>query len=162
MRLKRLIFQNWIVDLGFDPDRGVESVEMSGSEVINEKVRSALKQIGEDEREFLARFYFMGETYKTIAEKTNREVYKLEALHNRALQALKKELGGFVEREFGIARKRVRNCPICCSPNRAAIDRLIDSKREDETWRGVIKIIRDKYRIKLGSPLVLIGHKKYH
>jgi RNA polymerase sigma factor (sigma-70 family) len=189
---RRIIFQNWIADLGFDPsDRSVGDPEAKenwpeisiedlpesavptgerqpsdrdeiGSSELGHAVRAALDKLTEDEREFICRFYFMGRTYREISEESARAVYSLEALHRRAMKKLEKHLAAFVKKRFGIENKVKRPCIICQSPRLAEINKLIEQRDSAATWKPVIKRLREEFKMKIKSPQLLIGHQKYH
>lgn len=126
------------------------------------EVQSAVGQFNEDEREFLARFYNMGETYQQIADKSGRRIHSLEALHKRAQKKLRKALAPLVAREYGVKTKPFDSCVLCGSPFRVEIDALIAARPPHQTWRGVIRILKEQYRITVITPQTIIGHQKYH
>jgi RNA polymerase sigma factor (sigma-70 family) len=189
---KRIIFQNWIADLGFDPsDRSVgdpdskknwpeisiedlpeSSVQTgdtqasgrdeTGSSELGRAVRVALDKLTEDEREFVCQFYFMGRSYREISEESARAVYSLEALHRRAMKKLEKHLAAFVKKRFGIASEVKRPCIICQSPRLAEINKLIEQRDKAATWKPVMKRLLEEFGIEIKSPQLLIGHEKYH
>ena len=167
MPSNRLVYQNWIVELGLDPQKiknffDIIETGSEKSEEIDRRVRHAIESLTEDEMEFVIRFYFMGQGYNEISDKSGRANHKLEALHKRAIRKLKNRLQPFVKKEFGIKTKKVRPCLICDSPQRAKIDRIILKKKYEETWSPVIKRIDEKFGLKIKSPQTLIGHQKYH
>jgi hypothetical protein len=104
----------------------------------------------------------MGETYQQIADKSGRRIHSLEALHKRALKKLRKILAPLVAREYGVKTKPFNSCVLCCSPLRAEIDVLIAARPPEKTWRQVIRILEEKYRIIIITPQTIIGHQKYH
>ncbi|MDH4156079.1 MAG: sigma-70 family RNA polymerase sigma factor [candidate division Zixibacteria bacterium] len=187
----RLTYQNWIVDIGFDPDAGspagvgwgddeiksagdidseavgVQKTAAPGREqpvtaLIRQKVAAALEHLNREEKEFITRFYYMGQSYREISEKSGRAVYKLAALHERALKKLKALLGGFVAEKFKIDADPVPTCPLCASRYRREIDQLIDRRGRKATWKPVLKLLKEQFGIKVRSPQLLIGHSRYH
>jgi len=163
----RVIYQNWIVELGLDPLKiknffDIIETGSEKSEEIDRQVRHAIESLSEDEMEFVIRFYFMGQGYNEISDKSGRVNHKLEALHKRAIRKLKNRLQPFVKKCFGIKIKKGRACLICDSPQRLKIDRIILKKKPEETWSPVIKQIQEKFGLKIKSPQTLIGHQKYH
>lgn len=192
MARRRIIFQNWIADLGFDPNDksvgdpnskenwpevSIEDVpesaaesgqnrplghDVTGSGELRRAVRAALDKLTGDEREFVCQFYFMGRSYREISEESGRAVYSLEALHRRAMKKLEKHLAAFVKKRFGIKAEAKRACSICQSPRLAEINELIDRRDKTATWKPVIKKLREEFGIKVKSPQLLIGHEKYH
>ncbi len=185
----RIVYRDWIVELGVDPEElkshrlvvpeipehisfeelidiaapQASPEENTGvSHEIQEQVRLALEKLTEPEREFVRQFYFMGKSYRRIAYQTGRTLHKLEALHKRVLKKLRKELSGYVRKRFGIATTKTPPCLLCLSPHRKEIDRLIRERDKTQTWKPVMKILRERYHIHITSPQLLIGHEKYH
>lgn len=181
----RIIYQDWIVGIGHEPgseyqsqlfvsldsptagrltNEDVPSVsgEKKRSILVRRKVAEAMKQLSDDEREFIARFYFMGESYRRISKMSGRAVYKLEALHGRSIRKLRRYLASFVENTYGLRTDRRKECLICSSPFLHEIDRLIANRDRTETWKPIIRTLRAKYGLRVVSPQLLIGHEKYH
>lgn len=170
--LKRLIYQNWLVDLARNSSQ-VSLDEYSTNwltddsgdkrrELIERAVRSALETIPVEERELVERVHFMGESIPSIAKRSGHRVHRLEAMHLRALRGLKKALSGFAAEKLSIVAGQFRLCPLCNSRWRIEIDRVIDRKRPEETWREVIRIIYERFSIRVRTPQTIIGHRKYH
>ena len=107
-------------------------------------------------------FYYMGESYREISEKTGRAIYKLTALHNRSIKKLKNRLAVFVRERFGVKNKKIGKCPVCDSEYRGEIDEIIANRDKKATWKPVIKLLKDRYGLVINTPQVLIGHTKYH
>jgi hypothetical protein len=167
MSHSRIVYQNWIVDLGHDPGllpgQGSEPIANNPRAVrIEAEVCAALESLTSDEREFIVRFFFMGESYRVIAEQSGRAIHKLEALHKRCLRKLRSHLAAFVDTEFGLVRCGRRSCPICRSPRRGQIDCMVVERDRSATWRPVMKRLREEFAIDIKSPQTLIGHEKYH
>lgn len=182
MKRARIVYQDWIVQLGHDPDifpekrisdaetEARESSLFAASSKVSQEIEQAVAQgmqtLTEDEREFIARFHFMGESYQEIAEKSGRIPHKLEALHRRALRKLKLTLSEFAIKRYNLSltdsELRASQCAICQSEFCQNITQLINQKAAHETWRPIIRKLRDQYGIIIRSPQVLIGHQKYH
>ncbi len=170
MSSNRVVYQNWIADLGRDPGRppvaGPSEPEDRAATERQEQIRAAvaeaLRRLSDDEREFIERYHFMGRTYREIAELSGRAMHRLEALHRRSLKKLQKELMPLVKQLFELAPTPNTACPICTSPAREQIDQLIASRDPAGTWRPVMKQIRDEFNIGVITPQTLIGHEKYH
>ncbi len=178
MAQSRVVYQDWIVGLGFAPredrdgsrtDVEVQTVstvepaeEYERRQLIQREVARALTTLTEDEREFIERFYYSGESYRQIAEKSGRAIYKLEAIHKRALRKLKKELRPLVARLYNLEKRPVNQCPICNSPYRVQIDLLIKHRDKSSTWKEIIRKLREEFNLKIDTPQILIGHEKYH
>jgi len=166
MGKERIIYQEWIVALGRDPSVPWQEAASSGGSydtAIITAVGKALSSLSEEEAAFIRLFYFQGLGYREISEKTNREIYRLEALHESAVRKLKTRLRRFLENRFDISSPvKYPDCPLCNHPEREEIDRLIRTKTAAETWKRIIKTLRDKYGLSIVMPQRLIGHKKYH
>ncbi len=192
MSSSRIVYQNWIAEIGIDPERlrtnryqgdplreaislddpaagkisrdqaRRVSEEEKSRREIRLQVRRALEALSDEERELIVHFYLMGKSYRELSDRTGRSVHKLEALHKRAVKKLRKELAGFVEQRFGIVTTSHSDCPICNSPYAAEIDRLIGNRDKTTTWKPLITTLREKYNLRVGSPQTLIGHEKYH
>jgi hypothetical protein len=161
------IYKNLIAERGFDPagiERFFETVtgDIEGGNEVDLVVRWALESLEEDEMEFIIRFYFMGQGYPEISEKSGRKIYKLEALHKRAIRKLSSKLKVFVNRRFGIRHRKTGHCPVCESPFHRAINEIISNREDGSTWRPVMQEIYEQFGIKIKSPQTLIGHWKYH
>ncbi len=170
MARERVVYRNWLVELGYDPKREGRSV--TGNEVdpavpeprsqeIERRVREALQALTSDEREIIERIHYMGQTYREISEKSGREIHRLESLHNRAIRRLRKELRPLVKELFGIDPP-LPKCVVCRSPMRHEIDRIIDSHDPRRSWRAVLVQIREECGLRIRSPQMLIGHRRYH
>ncbi|PWB68993.1 hypothetical protein C3F09_10760 [candidate division GN15 bacterium] len=167
---ERVVYRNWLVELGYDPQReggsviGNEpepgAVEVR-SQLVKRRVREALKTLSSDEREIVERIHYMGQTYREISEKSGREIHRLESLHSRAIRRLRKELRPLVKQLYGIDPP-LPKCVVCRSPMRMEIDRIIDSRDPRRSWRAVLVQIREECGLKIRSPQMLIGHKRYH
>lgn len=188
----RIIYQDWIVEIGRDPnsDQDLEgwgfqnrhfvslddpsasrltgedvplvSDEKKRSMLVRRKVAEAMEQLNDDEREFIARFYFMGESYRRISRISGRAIHKLEALHSRSMRKLRRSLVSFVENTYGLRTDREKECLICSSPFQNEIDKLIANRDRTKTWKPIIRTLRIKYGLRVVSPQLLIGHEKYH
>ena len=166
----RVIYQNWIVDIGRDPGPGFElPVNLPGTDTdlirraaVGEAVDRAIALLSEAEREVIRRHHFMGESFRSLAEETGKAEFKLVALHSRATKKLRRLLAPFMKQAFG-ADSPVRNtCPICDSPFRSEIDILIRQRDSTRTWRPVMTTIRRRYGIVIRAPQVILSHVKYH
>ncbi len=193
MSSRRVLYQDWIVELGFDPsgisgsnpppitDKASRSAEElarlwidalsplkergafeTRQDRIIEAVRSALSKIEIEEREFILLHHYMGRSYREISELSGRAIYKLEALHNRGLRQLKRELAGFVKLEFGIVLAKNQECLICASADRNLIDSILTTKKREETWSRFITLLEHDFQIKIRTPQTIIGHCKFH
>lgn len=136
--------------------------DIPDSTAVDREVRRAIESLTEEEMEFVIRFYFMGQSYREIAEKSGRPVHKLEALHNRAIKKLKSLLKSFVKQRYGVNITLGKPCPLCESNHREAIDKIIKRRKKNATWKLVIRELNKRYGFKIKAPSLLIGHEKYH
>jgi hypothetical protein len=171
MGANRITIQNWIVDLGIDPNRLRQSANPDepeshappdSSDGIDTAVQLALRSLSDEEREFVTLYFFMGKSARELAEDSGRSVHKLEALHKQVIRKLRQRLAPFVEQRFGLSTALQSDCPICNSPNRERIDQIISSRDRTCTWRHVLDRLRKEFRLSIRSPQSLIGHEKYH
>ena len=163
MPSNRIVYRDWIVELGRDPARlPPGEPDEKRRQLVEEAVGRALKSLTEDEREFIQRFYNMGQTYRQIAESTQRAQYRLEALHRRAIKRLRKQLLPLVKELYGLKEEERPDCILCRSEYRREIDRIISKRDRNATWRPVIRKIRERFGLKVSTPQILIGHEKYH
>ena len=114
------------------------------------------------EKQFVRLFYFEFKSYQQIARILKKKVYKLERIHQRALDKLRIFLADFVKKRFKLNVPIDTDCIICNSPFREEMDQLIKNKKEEETYRSLIRIFTQKYGIDIRTPQVIIGHKKKH
>ncbi len=164
MRRDRIVYQNWIVNLGRDPDLKIHEVGAPPpyNEAIIAQVNDVVDSLDPDEADFIRRFYLQGMPYRVISELTGRADYRLEAVHSRALKKLRNRLSGFLSDRFQINIETEADCPLCSHSQTEPINRLIRAKPKEETWKKIINILKTKYQIKIGTPQIIIGHVKYH
>jgi IS30 family transposase len=165
MSPRKLTYQNWIVEIGFDPGRkGDISVgaDRPRNERIIAAVREAVARLSPLEREFIERYYFCGQSCASIASALNKKEKRIEAIRRQAVIKLRKYLAGFVRKQFRIEVETGPDCPICNSPCKAEIDRLIKNKKKKETWKKIIKMLKEDYSVIIRTPQILISHQKYH
>lgn len=164
--MKRVIYKNWIFDAGLDPNPDEPAYEpdypLEPNQKVTMAVRLAILQLRKIERTVVTRFYFDGRSYRRIAVDLGLSVKRIQAIHCRAVKKLKRNLAGFVAREFGVSVEKEKDCVICRSRYRNEIDRLIHRKKREETWKKVIKILKTDYGIIIRSPLILIRHQRCH
>ena len=129
---------------------------------LEKKVNKALGKLDDNERKFILYFYFDCFTYDKIGSLLKKRKDKLQRIHQSALDKLKLILKDYVEKRFKLKVEEKNDCVICQSPYRNDLDVIIQGKRKEETWKRIIKILKDKYNLKIKTPQVLIGHLKKH
>lgn len=166
MSKPRIIYQDWIVELGHDPAVSWQEAAAGDSNYNQRLIRAVNRSLAcltDEEAWFIRRFYFMGMGFREIGRITGREIYRLESIHNRALRKLRRSLRNLVGPDGRIKTTESElGCPVCLHEDRKDIDRLIEGKQPRETWRRILKILGDKYGLKIKAPQRLIGHWKYH
>ncbi len=175
--LAKLIFQDWIVDLGRDPQTSANCFEGKNWDIprgadenpeavvvnaVAHAVRQAIEALPATEQELVARVHFMGESLADVSRKSGRSLSRVRGMHQRALRKLKKHLSEFTRQQYGIKSKANPSCPICASPFRSEIDALIECRDRSRSWSPVISDLRRKWSLRIISPQLLIGHEKYH
>jgi hypothetical protein len=153
---------------------------------LEKEVHQALNRLNLLERKFIQYFYFECLSYEKIAELLNKKRYKLQRIHRRSLNKLKIILKDFVQERFtpqavsvqrrdknfcdsekpasvNHASARLdRNCILCHCRFKEEINLLIQNKTKDQTWKPLMKLLKEKYNLKINTPQVLIGHQKNH
>jgi len=162
----RIIYQNWIVELGRDPSLNWhEASNRDGSynQKIVRTIHKSLDKLTEGEAGFIRLFYFQGMSYREISELTGREIYRLEGVHTRAIRKLRNYLKVLVDsHDLAGSIDSNKRCPVCCHKDKNEINRLIENKQPDETWKHLVKILQEKFGLRISTPQILIGHQRYH
>jgi len=163
--MKRIVYQDWIVDLGRDP-AGPQSDETATTGGYNheiiEVVHRTLEKLRPEEAEFIRLYYMQGMNLRHISRQTGKPIYLLEALHRRTLKKIKPLLQEFLGGKYNVPQPDANNCPLCRHSRSKEINIMIQSRSESETWRPIVEILRDEYGINLSTVSELTGHAKYH
>lgn len=161
-----LSFDEWMS--GF-LDRSTEEVSESESmladlraDEVSARVRSALAALEEPERIALEGYDLMGRAPSEVAADMSLSLRAFERLLRSARQKMRNQLAEFVAERFGYTETPRSDCPICESPKRARAERMIAEKAPCETWKRVMRKLRDCCGITIETPQTLIGHQKYH
>lgn len=165
MRKEKVIYQDWIVALGHDPALtwiAAYSLDPGYNLEIISAVTGALNSLEAPEADFIRLFYLQGKSYRQISILTGRAMYRLESLHRIAVKKLKRYLYAALGGRYHIPAPGDPACPLCTHPRAEKINALIRSKAPEETWRRIIRVLRDTYDITLTTTQRLIGHYKYH
>lgn len=163
--MKRIVYQDWIVELGCDPSHPRNrdaAVSNAYNRTIITAVNQAMENLDEDEAAFIRFYYMQGMNYRRISHETGKPIYRLETLHRRALRKLRSPLHNLLGGRYNIPSPENPDCPLCFHPRSEEIDRLIQSKTRPETWRRIIRSLREEFGIILPTLQLLIGHSKYH
>jgi RNA polymerase sigma factor (sigma-70 family) len=167
----RIRYLNWAVDRsgmsgifqdGFNLDDRQDQEKIKKDKELEKQVRQALGKLDETERKFILYFYFDCFSYKEIGFLLKKRKDKLQRIHQSALDKLKLILKDYVEKRFEFRTNDDTGCIICQNPHRKKLDRIIRGKRKEETWKRVIKILRNGYDLRIKTPQILIGHLKKH
>lgn len=188
----KLICKNWLAELGFDPssksspkhtarhqlttvslDRltaraapdksnAAGRQERERIDLIREAVVEAMANLPSKQREFIERYYYLGESYTDMSRETGRARWVFESLHMRALKSLRKRLEPFVVRRYGIDVARRRPCAVCASEKRVEIDQFLRTRDPRATWKSILRQVRTIFGLRIKWPQTLITHEKYH
>jgi hypothetical protein len=165
MNPRRLVYQNWIVDLGRDPlwpFIPLSNGYQGHNKTIVYAVNQALGALTDDEANLLISYYWQGQSYREISRVTGKAVYKLESIRRSAFRKLANKLQKSLGGKYRVPQPQKPACSLCNHPDSKEIDRLIRTKSEEETWRRIVKTLKSEYGIKLATIQILISHYKYH
>ena len=158
---RRVVHHNWVYQT-LRPGLWSEGHESERQKRIRIAVRRELEKLPEDEREFIELYWFEGESIPEIAKLLGKKPYKLESLNKRIIRKLKNRLARFVKNEFKLDSRIRKKCPICDHPEIARINEILRSKKPEETYRSVIRILCEEFGINIKTPQTIIGHIRYH
>jgi len=162
----KLLFRDWIVEISGDPKSLLpgdpEDQEAPFKGQVIRAVNRALNKLTPRERDFAVRYYFQGQSLKIIAAEWGCRRTTVAGVYKRTVLRLKYLLADFVRKEFGLAVRVERDCPLCRSPFRRQINNLIKSKKKEETWKRIMGILQKEYGLKITTPQTLMGHRRYH
>jgi hypothetical protein len=165
MGYARIIYQEWIVQLGRDPimprHDWLPTQKRNCREIIS-AVAKAMVTLEREEEEFIRLFYLQGKTYAQIAEMSGRAIHKLENLHYAAVRKLRLRIQAILGGKYNVPMRKLPDCPLCRHYRSDEIDELIRRKSDGDTWRGILKTLKTDFGIPITSPQQVIGHKKYH
>jgi len=165
MGYARIIYREWIVALGRDPNMPRFDMlprERKNCREIISAVSRAMVALDREEEEFVRLFYMQGKTYRQIAEMTGRAIHKLERLNHTAVRKLRLRIQAIIGGKYNVPKRNLPDCLLCRHERADEIDDLIRNKPDDETWRGVIRILKERFDVTITSPQQVIGHRKYH
>ncbi len=175
MRKNRIIFHEGVVDRysgqhalfqfetedGNGPGASATQVGRTAEPVIA-AVRAAVSRLDPDQQDLIYQVYVLGRTLPDLADTTGLPHARLAVMHRRVKRRLCSLLAAFVNQRFGLDVGESVGCPICRHPGRGDIDRIIAAKRPDQSWRPIMRAIREQTALDLRSPHALIGHARYH
>jgi RNA polymerase sigma factor (sigma-70 family) len=161
--------KNYVAEQTDEDKTQIVDVEDPFREETNLKVREAMERLSPLERQFVEYFYFEDKSYREISVLLNKSIHRLEGIHHRALGKLKMLLSNYVKTRFKLTlpeqtdlKAQTSCCIICKSPFRQELDKLIQAKKEKETYKSLIRIFKKKYGLEIKTPQVIIGHRKKH
>ena len=134
----------------------------SQDDELSQKVREALDRLDSGEKEALELFHFLGSSIEEISVQMNLTHRGVERLLRSGSLKLRRRLASYVQKRFGIAGDPIKRCPICHTQRRVEAEKIVISKSPEETWRRVIRELREELDIVVSSPQTLVGHVKYH
>lgn len=166
MSTRKTVYQNWIVDLGMDPQNAdftePNRYPVRPNRKIIEAVQQALKKLSPRERNIVEKYYFEGESKAALSMTLGIEPERLEYIFRKAINKLRNHLAGFVKNQFGVETGLEPACRLCESVFRQQIDKLILARKKEETWKKTIAILKNEFFIEITTPQIIISHLKYH
>ncbi len=123
-------------------------------------VRGALRRLSETEKEIVERFHFCGESCAEIGAILKLPEVRVYAILKEARRKLKKFLGPFVQKRYGLPME-AESCWICLSKDRTALEKLLKTKTREETWKRILRKLQTEFRIRT-SRRSLNRHLKEH
>lgn len=158
---KKVVHYNWIYQtLREGIWQNVEATEKQKRVIA--AVQSEIAKLTELEQEFIRMYWFEGMSTAQISDLLGKKVYKLEGMSRRIQRKLKNRLSEFVSREFDVESGSSKKCLICSSQYRAQIDQMLKSKKPEQTYKHIIKTLKNDFGITVKTPQIIIGHQKYH
>ena len=124
---------------------------------LSQNVREALERLEPGEKEALELFHFLGLSLEEISARMNLMRRGVERLLRSGTLKLRRLLADYAQKRYGIARNSVKRCPICHTQKRAEAEKIISSKSAEETWRRIIRELREELNIVVNSPQTLLG-----
>jgi len=137
-----------------------ENVEIDDE--LDKTVREALAALDEGEREIAERRFLMGQSLEVIRSDLKLSSHEIERRLREVRIKLKRLLAPFVQTRFNLKPDSRPVCPICESIHRERVERIIATKRKEETWKRIMSELEKELGVRVRSPQMLIGHVKYH
>ena len=164
--MRKIRFLNWAYEIlteAVELESNIPLIEDSSSdEELENKVRESLEKLEPEQKLLVELFYFQGKSYRQMERVLKLNNKKLEYLHQRTVADLKFLLSDYVQKRFKIKGDIVPNtCVICEHPKRKEIEKIIDSKKESQTWKRVLKKLKQKFDLEIKAPQALMGHKRH-
>ena len=122
-------------------------------------VRLALEELDFKEKEIVIRYYFMGDSYKTIAGFLKIPPGSVRAIRIKSVEKLKLILEPFVKQRYGLNISAISTCPLCCD---SRLDEIILQCAPYGPWAPVMQASK---RLKIDSIKTvssIINHYKNH
>lgn len=154
-------WMDWLC-LRFNERFAESDSSQSQADELSQKVREALDRLDSEEKEALELFHFLGRSIEEISVQMNLSQRGVGRLLRSGSLKLRRLLAAYAQKRFGITSEPVKRCPICHTQKRAEAEKIVISKSPRETWRRVIRELREELDITVGSPQTLVGHMKYH
>jgi hypothetical protein len=125
-------------------------------------VRRAIDGLDPDEAEIVRMYHLQGMTYPQISALIGCPPRRLVNRHRTARKKLRLRLHRMLAGRYHVPARLRLDCPLCDHPRAIEIDDLIRAKREDDTWRKTMRILKIDFDIAVIRPQILITHRKYH
>ncbi|MGH8005315.1 MAG: RNA polymerase sigma factor [Limisphaerales bacterium] len=117
---------------------------------VERAVRWAVRRLAYAEREAVERFYFCGQKCDEIGAALGISRQRVFRLLKQARRELKRRLGPFVQKRYGVPVEK-RRCQVCRSASRKAIEKLLKAKPKEETWKKVLQKLRTQFQIRTSA-----------
>lgn len=181
--MRKIKYQNWIYEILSESTEGRTSggnqpslqpfPTGEGDLEIEKEVRYAVAKLLEKEKIFIEQYYFEGKSYREIGQILKLNLKQVEYLHHKAVFKLKNLLAEFVARRFKMRIEKpipeklahpnriAKGCVICQNPQQKEIEKVIESKKDYQTWGVILKKLKQKFDLKIKAPQILMGHMKH-
>jgi hypothetical protein len=151
-KIRRIFYLNWDLEIVVENEEIAEEKERK--EELEDEVQRCLEKLPFLEKEFIRYFYFEGLPYKQISLLLKTNQRKLERMHKNILKQLKILLKDFVEKRFKLKIADEKLCPICLHPKREELEKILDSKRKEESFKRILRIFKEKFQLEISTPVV--------
>lgn len=123
-------------------------------------VRRSVRKLSSIERDVVERFHFYGQSCDEIGAALRISPARTYSVLKQARRKLKSLLSPFVRERYGTPGPSGR-CPVCRSPDRKAIEKLLKTKTREETWKRILSRLKTDFHLQ-ASPRGLKCHQREH
>lgn len=119
----------------------------------------AIKKLEPELREIIYERVYEGRKISEIAVNLNKSEKEITALLYEAKRQLKILLADFVKQRWSIETKG--NCRICSHNSRKKIEKILITKKENDSWGQITSEIHKAVGEQFHPPQILIAHLKH-